>query len=135
MPELQKMIGQTIVASVPAIDRIKLQKLILHGVESGGLWVESQTMTNALLARVGVASATKDSDLLFALSSDFFLDRILERPFPFRKSFWRRRVTFSESLRISNRLATLSRLLIFARLSLLCQIHIRPLNPAFSDVW
>jgi hypothetical protein len=41
------------------IDHVKMQKLILHGVESGGLWVESQTLTNAFLARVGLASAPK----------------------------------------------------------------------------
>jgi hypothetical protein len=87
MPELQKMIGQTIVASVPAIDRVKLQKLILHGVESGGLWVESQTMTNALLARVGLAAAPKTAIFFLPFHQISFLIESLNVPSLSEKAF------------------------------------------------
>jgi hypothetical protein len=59
MPELQNLIGQTILALVPSIHGTDLQKLKLHGVENGGLWIESQELTNVFLSRVGAQTAPK----------------------------------------------------------------------------
>jgi hypothetical protein len=87
MPELQKMIGQTIVASVPAIGGVKLQKLKLHGVESGGLWVESQTVTNALLTRVGVSAAPKTMIFFLPFHQISFLIESLNVPSLSEKAF------------------------------------------------
>jgi hypothetical protein len=37
MPMLEEMVGQEIVALIPFFDRVKLQSLKLHGVETGGI--------------------------------------------------------------------------------------------------
>jgi hypothetical protein len=59
MPSLREMVGQSITALVPMIDNVKLQELKLHGVEDGGVWVESQYLINVLLSSLGVAAAPK----------------------------------------------------------------------------
>ena len=35
------------------------QRVKLHGVEAGGLWIESQTLTNSILQTLGIPSAPK----------------------------------------------------------------------------
>jgi hypothetical protein len=59
MQTLNELVGQTITALVPFIDRTVMQKLTLHGVETGGIWVESQTLTDLFLGRIGVSASPK----------------------------------------------------------------------------
>jgi hypothetical protein len=59
MPSLKDFVGKTIFALIPFIHGEIVQVLKLHGVEPGGIWVESQTLTDLLLARVGRTAAPK----------------------------------------------------------------------------
>jgi hypothetical protein len=59
MPSLNELVGKTIVALVPFIHREIIQVLTLHGVEPGGIWVESQTLTDLFLAKLGRSAAPK----------------------------------------------------------------------------
>jgi hypothetical protein len=61
MPSLTEMVGQEIIAFIPIMDRKVLQKVKLLGVETGGIWIESQKMTNVLLGALGVQSAPKSA--------------------------------------------------------------------------
>lgn len=54
-----KLIGKEVLAVVPTIDPILLQKLIIRGVEGGGVWIESQALTNQVLAKLNLPSAPK----------------------------------------------------------------------------
>jgi hypothetical protein len=59
MPDLKSLEGQLIVASIPMIDNLKLQKLRLHKVEDAGIWIESSSITSIFLANLGVTMAPK----------------------------------------------------------------------------
>ena len=59
MPELSKMVGETIVAIVPMISKTKLQRIKLLGVENGGLWIESQSVTEMALGISNAQAAPK----------------------------------------------------------------------------
>jgi hypothetical protein len=55
-----KMVGQTIGAIIPSFgSNTVLQFVKLHGVETGGLWLESQKATNDFLTRIGAQAAPK----------------------------------------------------------------------------
>lgn len=56
---LKDMEGEIIVALVPMIDPIVLQKLRLHKVEESGIWIESQTMIEFFFKKFGMKSAPK----------------------------------------------------------------------------
>jgi hypothetical protein len=55
-PEVQfaSLIGSQIAVLVPRLDKTNLQNVRLRGVEPGGIWIESQDFTNAVLAAAGV---------------------------------------------------------------------------------
>ena len=57
--ELKDKIGQVITAHVPILDQVVFQELKLHGVEQGGIWVESQKLTDLLLAKFHVHASSK----------------------------------------------------------------------------
>jgi hypothetical protein len=57
--QFEEMIGETVIAIVPFIDRVKFQELKIHGAEAGGIWVESQTLTNLVLKSIKQASAPR----------------------------------------------------------------------------
>jgi hypothetical protein len=59
MPDLKSMVGKEITALVPLFDKTEVQKFKLHGVETAGIWVESQSVTNVFLEKVGVQTAPK----------------------------------------------------------------------------
>ncbi|HEY1464154.1 MAG TPA: hypothetical protein VGF44_12120 [Terriglobales bacterium] len=50
MKYLKDRIGEEIRAFTPIIDKQIFQVLVLHGVEEGGIWVESETLTQLMLA-------------------------------------------------------------------------------------
>jgi hypothetical protein len=55
--QLSDYIGQEIVLLIPIIDPLKFQKVKLLGVETGGIWIESQTLLNVILKQLGQQSA------------------------------------------------------------------------------
>lgn len=58
--QLSDYVGQEILTLIPYIaDPPKLVRVILHGVEAGGVWIESQTLTNTLLATLGASAISK----------------------------------------------------------------------------
>jgi len=59
MPELKSKIGQQIILVTPFLHPTKFQKVILHGVEDGGIWIESQSLTNQLLEKFSVAASPR----------------------------------------------------------------------------
>jgi hypothetical protein len=65
MPHLHDMIGETITALIPVLDGKIMQQVILHGVEQGGIWVESQNLTNDFLSQVGASTAPKTMIIFF----------------------------------------------------------------------
>jgi hypothetical protein len=59
MKLLRDMIGEEIIANVPSMDREILQVLRLHGVEEGGIWVESENLTQRILAKLDYVASSK----------------------------------------------------------------------------
>ncbi len=55
--ELADLVGNTIHMLIPRMDPVKYQKVKLLGVEPGGVWIESQDITNAVLRHFGMSSA------------------------------------------------------------------------------
>ena len=53
------LIGENVVAMVPIIHSKTFQLLKIHGVEAGGIWVESETLTDSVLQTIGASAATK----------------------------------------------------------------------------
>jgi hypothetical protein len=56
---LSDFVGQNVTLLIPFFHQTKLQEVKLHGVEAGGIWIESQAFTNQALQRFGVATAPK----------------------------------------------------------------------------
>ncbi|MGA2772114.1 MAG: hypothetical protein ABSG26_14965 [Bryobacteraceae bacterium] len=61
--QLSDFVGQPISMLIPFIHQTALQKVNLLGVEAGGVWIESQTFTNAVLQKLGVPTSPKTSVL------------------------------------------------------------------------
>ena len=55
--QLSDYIGQVIALAIPAIDAERFQEVKLLGVETGGIWVESQKLINMGLKTYGLASS------------------------------------------------------------------------------
>jgi hypothetical protein len=53
------LIGQTISAVIPKAHPTIFQRVKVRGVEAGGLWIESQSFTNALLQAAGLSASDK----------------------------------------------------------------------------
>jgi hypothetical protein len=59
------MIGEVVIARIPLLDADGMMSLKLHGVETCGIWVESQDFTNELMERFHFfSSRTRCSYLL-----------------------------------------------------------------------
>jgi len=80
VPSLDEMAGQEIIALVPLIDKIKLQKLKLHGVEAGGIGVESQSMSELLMQATGVNKKKKTALFFLPFSQIVFVTASLDAP-------------------------------------------------------
>ena len=59
MRRLQDMVGELILAKVPFIHSENWQTFKLHGVELGGLWVESQELTNWFLDQMKIPTTPR----------------------------------------------------------------------------
>lgn len=56
---LSEFIGQEIGMLIPRIHQVKIQRIKLLGVEFGGVWIESQALTNDILRALGVPASPK----------------------------------------------------------------------------
>jgi len=65
MRTLQSMIGEVIIARIPLLDADGMMLLKLHGVETNGIWVESQDFTNEAHGEVSTSSALVTTPLVF----------------------------------------------------------------------
>jgi hypothetical protein len=63
--QLADYVDQEISMLIPFIDPVKLQRVKIRGVEAGGIWLESQTLTNITLKSIGVATAPKSLAFFF----------------------------------------------------------------------
>ena len=56
---LSQLVGTRVLVLIPSLHRTDYQWVKLHGVEVGGIWIESQDLTNLFLQSSGVATAPK----------------------------------------------------------------------------
>jgi hypothetical protein len=59
MKTLRELEGSTIALLSPFLDTKIFQEVKLHKVEDGGIWIDSQKLTDASLGQIGVAVAPK----------------------------------------------------------------------------
>jgi hypothetical protein len=57
--KFDEMVGETVLAIVPLIDRAIFQELKIHGAEAGGVWVECQHLTELVLKSVRLPAAPR----------------------------------------------------------------------------
>jgi len=55
--KFDEMIGQILIASIPIFHETELQQIKIHGVESGGLWVECDEYTKIWLEKLDLPAA------------------------------------------------------------------------------
>jgi hypothetical protein len=53
------LVGKEVYAVVPLVDPKLIQRLLVCGVESGGIWVECQALTDLILTKIGRGSTPK----------------------------------------------------------------------------
>jgi hypothetical protein len=56
--KLNKMLGEIIVARIPALDDNELSAVKLHSVEASGIWIESQRFTEKMMERFQTDSSS-----------------------------------------------------------------------------
>ena len=56
-PSLQSLIGEEVVALIASIDSKVLQKITVLSVESSGLWIECEALTQGLLHNMNLPAA------------------------------------------------------------------------------
>jgi hypothetical protein len=64
MRPLKSMVGEIIMARIPALDKEEMVLVKLHMVEATGIWVESQDFTETVMRRCGIA-ASRTTVLMF----------------------------------------------------------------------
>ncbi len=57
MRTLRSMVGEVIVARIPALDETDLVLVRLHAIDTHGLWVEHQAFTNRMMRQFRMASS------------------------------------------------------------------------------
>jgi hypothetical protein len=57
--QLSDYVGQSLAFMIFRLNPDVAQEAVLRGVEAGGVWVESQQLTNDLLGQVGVSCAPR----------------------------------------------------------------------------
>jgi hypothetical protein len=82
-----EMIGQNINAVIPYFGSSTLQPLKLHGVEAGGLWLESQKATNDFLTKIGAQTVPKTLVFFVPYNQIVFVLGSVEAPSLNEKSF------------------------------------------------
>jgi hypothetical protein len=64
MRPLKSMVGEIIMARIPALDKEEMVLVTLHMVEAAGIWVESQDFTETVMSKCGIA-ASRTTVLMF----------------------------------------------------------------------
>ena len=82
-----QMIGQNIRAIIPYFGGTTLEIVTLHGVETGGLWLESQKATNDFLTKIGAQTAPKTLVFFVPYNQITFVLGSVETPSLNEKSF------------------------------------------------
>jgi hypothetical protein len=57
--QFSDILNQEVIVLIPKLDPVKLKVVKVVGVEAGGVWIESQEITNTLLQMLKVSSAPK----------------------------------------------------------------------------
>jgi len=68
-PSLAALVGSTIVVLIPALHPAKLQQVKLLAIESYGVWIESQAVTEQLLQFAGRAFSPRSAVFFFPWSA------------------------------------------------------------------
>lgn len=80
MPELKDMIGQVITAHIPYLHRTQWQQVKLHGVENGGVWIESQKFMSDFLTHLGATMSPKTMIFFLPFTQITFIATSLDVP-------------------------------------------------------
>jgi hypothetical protein len=77
MRPLKSMVGEIIMARIPALDKEEIVLVTLHMVEASGIWVENQDFTETVMAKCKIA-ASRTTVLMFVpfQGVDFILGSI-----------------------------------------------------------
>jgi hypothetical protein len=78
--QLSDYVGRDLVVLIPRLNSDVERKVRLHGVEAGGIWIESQQVTNELLTRIGVSIAPKTMIFFFAYSEIVYAMTSIDQP-------------------------------------------------------
>lgn len=85
--KFDEMIGENVLAIVPIIDRVKFQELKIHGAEAGGIWVESQRMTDLMLNALGTPVGERTPVFFLPFGQITFAWRTIDQPALSERSF------------------------------------------------
>ena len=85
--QFTELIDTSILILIPKIHPIRYQKVKLVGVESGGLWVESQEVTNQSVQAIGAPAAPKTLVVFFPYHEISFAFGRLDMPSLNEKAF------------------------------------------------
>jgi hypothetical protein len=64
MRPLKSLVGEIIMARIPALDKEEIVLVKLHMVEATGVWIESQDYTETVMSRCKIA-ASRTTVLMF----------------------------------------------------------------------
>jgi hypothetical protein len=81
------MIGESIFARVPIIDPNKPTLLKLHGVETGGVWIEYEAFTQEILSESGAVEAPRTPVVFLSLDKIDFVVGFVESTVLSEKAF------------------------------------------------
>jgi hypothetical protein len=84
---LSEFVGQTLTAWIPLIHTTHFQEVKLHGIDGGGVWIESQTITNQLLSIANVQDAPRTLVFFVPFHEIRFLMRSIDSPSLCEKAF------------------------------------------------
>ena len=91
MINFQQMIGGNIVAIIPIFNSTneqgRMKQYKLHGVESGGLWLESQETTDFILKQAGVSASPKTAIFFVTFQNISLVMASLDSPALSEKAF------------------------------------------------
>jgi hypothetical protein len=78
--QIADYVGRDLVVLIPRLNSGVEQKVRLHGVDAGGIWIESQQLTNELLTRVGVSVAPKTMIFFFPYAEMVYAMTSIDQP-------------------------------------------------------
>ncbi len=64
MRSLRSLVGEMVIARIPAINTEEMTRVRLHAVETNGVWIESQEFIEAMMRKCGLATS-KTTLLMF----------------------------------------------------------------------